>query len=47
MTTHDCFVNNRGRIHGKCASYQERHMDDKVHEGIRVCEKKEGDGDSM
>jgi hypothetical protein len=40
MTTRERFVNNRGQIHGKCASYQGRHMDDKVHEGIRVREKR-------
>jgi hypothetical protein len=40
MTTRERFVNNRGQIHGKCVSYQGRHMDDKVHEGIRVREKR-------
>ncbi len=39
--------NNRGRIHGKYASYQRGHMDDKSHEGIKINEKEEGDGDSM
>ncbi len=47
MTTHNRFVNNGGRIHGKYTSYQGSHMDDKVHEGIRVHEREEGDGDSM
>jgi hypothetical protein len=45
--THNHFVNNQGRIHGKYTSYQRSHMDDKVHEGIKVHERKEGDGDLM
>jgi hypothetical protein len=47
MTTHNHFVNDRGRIHGKYASYQGSHMDDKTHEGMRVHQREEGDGDSM
>jgi hypothetical protein len=47
MTTHNCFVNNRDRIHGKYSSYQGSHMDDKAHEGITVYKREEGDGDSM
>jgi hypothetical protein len=41
------FVNNWGWIHGKHVSYQGSHMDDKVHEGIKVHERKENDNDSM
>jgi hypothetical protein len=47
MTIHNRFVNNRGQIYGKYASYQGNRMDDKAHEGIRVYEKEEGDGDLM
>jgi hypothetical protein len=47
MITHNRFVNDQGRIHGKYASYQGNHMDDKAHEGIKVHEREEGDGDSM
>ncbi len=47
MTTHNPFVNDGGRIHGKYTSYQGSHMDDKAHEGIRVHEREEGDGDLM
>jgi hypothetical protein len=47
MTTHNRFANNRSQIHGKYASYQGSHMDDKVHEGIKVHERDKGDGDSM
>ncbi len=47
MTTHNCFVNNQGQIHGKHPSYEGSHMDNKVHEIIRVHEKKEGDSASM
>ncbi len=47
LTTHNHIVNNPGLIHGKCTSYQGNHMDDKVHEGIRVNEREEGDGDLM
>jgi hypothetical protein len=39
--------NDGGRIHGKYTSYQGSHMDDKVHEGIKVHEREEGNGDSM
>ncbi len=34
-------------ISNKYTSYQGSHMDDKVHEGIRVHEREEGDGGSM
>ncbi len=47
MTTHNRVINNQGRIHGKYASYQGSHMDGKAHEGIRVHEREEGNGDSM
>jgi hypothetical protein len=47
MTTHNCFVNNGGRIHGKYASYQGGGMDDKARERIRVHEIEERNGDSM
>jgi hypothetical protein len=46
-TTHNYFVNNRGQIFNKYESDHESHMDDKAHEGIRVHERKKGDGDSM
>jgi hypothetical protein len=41
------FVNNQGQIHGKYASYQRSHMNDKAHEGIKVHEIKKRDGDLM
>jgi hypothetical protein len=34
-------MNNEGRIHGKYASHQRSHVDDKAHERIRVYEKDE------
>jgi hypothetical protein len=47
MTTHNRSINDGGQIHGKYISCQGSHMDDKAHEGIRVHEREEGDGDSM
>jgi hypothetical protein len=47
MTTHNCFVNNQGQIHGKHPSYEGSHVDNKAHEIIKIHEKKEGDSDSM
>ncbi len=46
-TTHNCSINNEGRIHGKYTSYQGSHMDDKAHEGIKVHEREESNGDLM
>jgi hypothetical protein len=40
MTTHNCFVNNQGWIHGKYASYQGSHMDDKTHENLGYMKEK-------
>jgi hypothetical protein len=45
MTTHNRSINDQ--IHGKYASYQISHMDDKAHEGIRVHEREESNGDLM
>jgi hypothetical protein len=47
MTIHNRSINDRSQIQGKYTSYQGSHMDDKIHEGIRVHERKEGNGDSM
>ncbi len=47
MITHNRSINDRGRIHGKYASYQRSHMDGKSHEGIRVHEREEGNGHLM
>jgi hypothetical protein len=41
------FVNNQRQIHDKHPSYEGSHMDNNAHQGIRVHEKEEGDGDSM
>jgi len=47
MTTHNRFINDRGRINGKYASYQGSHTNDKAHEGISVHEREKGNGDSL
>jgi hypothetical protein len=40
MTTHNHFINDKGRIPGKYVSYQGSHMDDKAHEGIGYMKEK-------
>jgi hypothetical protein len=47
MTTHNRIINDQGRIHSKYTLAQGSHMDGKAHEGIRVHEREEGDGDLM